>query len=134
MEIKLELTKAQFENIKLKMDAIGLYAALEYHNLYKKYVPYKEGILQNTVNITPWQIIHTQPYAHYQYMGKVYGPNIPMFSGGAIVGFRSIPKSEKHPTGKSLTYRNPTATAHWNENVSGEEVAQIIAEFISYKM
>lgn len=133
MEIKLELTKAQFENIKLKMDAIGLHAAKEYHRMYKKYVPFQQGILRNQVEITPWQIVHTaHPYAKYQYYGNAFGPKYPLMSGGAVVGFRS--RGEQHPNGKKLTYHEPGTCDHWNEKVSGEEVAQIIAEYISYKM
>lgn len=49
-------------------------AMLEIHNLFAKmmdpYVPFLEGPLSQTVEITPKSVKYTQPYAHYQYTGE----------------------------------------------------------------
>lgn len=45
------------------------FAATQWHRLYSPYVPMRKGKLKNTVSITPGQIEHTVPYAHYQYNG-----------------------------------------------------------------
>lgn len=46
---------------------------LEIHNLLAKYcdpyVPFLEGPLSQTTEITPNYVRYTQPYAHYQYNG-----------------------------------------------------------------
>lgn len=45
----------------------------EIHNLYAKmidpWVPYLEGPLSQTLNITPEFVEYLVPYAHYQYVG-----------------------------------------------------------------
>ena len=48
------------------------YAATEWHRLYSPYTPYKTGMLDNTVSITPGEIEHTVPYARYQYYGEFH--------------------------------------------------------------
>lgn len=98
--------------------AFWTFAAAEWHRLYKDYVPMKNGILYNQVSITPKQVEHTAPYAHYQYMGRVYGPNIPVTEGERTVGFFSPPNRAKKPTGKSLQYsheQHPKATSEWDK-------------------
>lgn len=93
------------------------YAASEWHRLYRPYVPFKEGLLYNTVNIHggggEGVIEHTVPYAHYAYEGMVYGPNVPISQGGVVVGFFS-PVAPKHPTGQMMHYSG-TGSRHWDE-------------------
>ena len=47
---------------------------LEIHNLFAKmmdpYVPFLEGPLSPTAEVTPQDVRYTQPYAHYQYTGS----------------------------------------------------------------
>lgn len=47
---------------------------LEIHNLFAKmcdpYVPFLEGPLSQTIEVTPECVRYTQPYAHYQYTGE----------------------------------------------------------------
>lgn len=72
------------------------------------YVPMKSGRLRRSVTFPEgaygeWIEYGThlpRPYARYQYFGEVYGPNIPVFKGDRIVGWRS--KSPKRPTGREL--------------------------------
>lgn len=57
---------------------------------------------------------YNTPYAHYQYEGIVYGPNIPIRdAGGNITGWYSPPS--KHPTGRPLTYHTAGTGDHWFE-------------------
>ncbi len=54
------------------------------------------------------------PYAHYQYIGEVYGPNIPKYDdAGNLIGYWSPPK--KYPTGKPLHYHTEGTGDHWFE-------------------
>lgn len=68
------------------------------------------------------------PYARYQFMGQVYGPNFPIKVGEgenvAIIGWRSRKGQHKHPTGRELGvpgsllgwtfgYTTPGTRHHW---------------------
>ena len=84
------------------------------------YVPADNLVLAQDVDITADQdagyVTYNSPYAHYQYMGEVYGPNIPIFDGEELMGFWSPP--HKAPTGKKLkhnTFIHPLATNHWDQ-------------------
>lgn len=102
---------------KVQGEKFWTYAASEWHRLYRPYVPFKEGALYGTVNITGGggngTIEHTVPYAHYAYEGQVYGPNVPIMQGGAVVGFFS-PVAPKHPTGRMLQFSG-MGSRHWDE-------------------
>jgi hypothetical protein len=48
------------------------FAAQQWHRLYQPYVPMRTGTLAQQVTITPGQIEHTAPYAHYIYDGHFH--------------------------------------------------------------
>ena len=74
-------------------------------------------------------IVYATPYARYLYYGEVYGPNIPIFEGGELAGFRSPKGQKKHPTGRPLTYRGaPERGAYWFERMKAEHKTDIIQE------
>ena len=81
---------------------------LQIHNLFAKmcndYVPMDEGPLSQHIEVTPGYVRYAEPYAHYQYMGEVYGPNLPITdkTTGEIIGWYSQPGVKKHPTGREL--------------------------------
>ena len=59
------------------------------------------------------------PYAHYMYMGEIYGPNIPRYDEeGNLVGWWSPPV--KQPTGRPLTYSEPGTGPKWFEAAKAE--------------
>lgn len=81
-------------------------------------IPFQQGALRNSVNypqgIYGGEIEYNTPYAHYQYEGIVYGPNIPIKDAeGNITGWWSPPK--KNPTGRKLQYHTPGTTDHFFE-------------------
>ena len=81
-------------------------------------IPFQQGALRNSVNypqgIYGGEIEYNTPYAHYQYMGEVYGPNIPIRDAeGNITGWFSPPK--KNPTGRPLQYHTAGTGDHWFE-------------------
>lgn len=88
------------------------------------YVPLDQGTLRASSlthsNTENGHLEWATPYAHYQFEGRVYGPNIPIFDGGVgPVGFFSPPV--KHPTGRRLRYKrgkNPNASAKWTEKAT----------------
>ena len=81
-------------------------------------IPFQQGALQGSVNypdgIYGGVIEYNTPYAHYQYEGEIYGPNIPIYDGnGKLTGYFSPPK--KNPTGRPLHYHTDDTTDHWFE-------------------
>ena len=88
---------------------------------------------QASTEIGEGMVVWNTPYAHYQYMGIVYGPNIPIFDKdtGTLLGFFSPPGKKKHPTDKKLTYdkaQNPLAGPHWVERMKADRMSDIVRE------
>lgn len=82
---------------------------------------------QVSTDIGSGMVVWNTPYAHYQYMGIVYGPNIPILEPetGILLGFFSPPGRPKHPTDRELTYdtsQNPMAGPYWFERAYEETV------------
>ena len=109
-----------------------------HNNLAKRcdpYVPMLEGPLSQTTIVTPNYVRYAQPYAHYQYMGEVYGPNYPIKKNGEIVGWYSPP--HKYPTGRTLNYTKdylPLATSHCDKAMlrdHGEEFRQELEAIVA---
>ena len=114
---------------KVRGETFWTYAASEWHRLYRPYVPFKEGVLYGSVNISggggTGSIEHTAPYAHYAYEGLVMGPNVPISQGGATVGFYS-PTAPKHYTGGMLHFSG-MGTRHWDEAARGTQLPALIS-------
>ncbi len=103
----------------------------------KGYCPMASGALSESPNsVTDFGsgiIKYPGPYAHYQYYGEVYGPNIPIFEddSGVPTTFRSIPDSTKHPTGRQLQYKtdkNALAGSFWFERMKADHAKDILDE------
>ena len=113
------------------MGAVQKYIDSECIRLMEKYTPKRNGILIKSATIGTvigsGAIHQNVPHARYQYYGKVYGPNIPIFEGDKLVGFYSPPK--KHPTGKELKHdksKNPNAGPFWFERMKENHKKQIL--------
>ena len=117
-EVNLVPIQTKFANIQNNDEVMLLI-----HNALAKemnpYVPMETGTLAQSVIITSKYVEYVQPYAHYQYTGIVYGPNIPITEAGVITGWFSPPgKGSKHPTGAPINYStdfHPLATHHWDK-------------------
>lgn len=79
---------------KVQGEKFWTYAASEWHKLYRPYVPFQNGALYNTVNITGGGgngiIEHTVPYAHYAYEGRVMAGPAPKHYTGAMLNFSGM--------------------------------------------
>lgn len=74
-------------------------------------------------------IVYATPYARYLYYGEIYGPNIPIFEGGELAGWRSPKGKKKHPTGRPLTYRGaPERGAYWFTRAMAEHREDVVRE------
>lgn len=116
-------------------DKFWTYAASAWHRLYKDWVPMNNGPLYQNVQIEPKTITHIQPYAHYDYNGIVYGPNIPISENGVITGFFSPRNRPKSPTGRKLKFSNaqhPKACAKWDQAAAPTQLPKLVRELQSY--
>ncbi len=87
------------------------------------FIPFRQGAIRSRVsypdgldgNLIQWGGGAVGvPYANYQYMGIVYGPNFPQYdAAGNIIGWASPPK--KYPTERKLQYHTPGTSDHWVE-------------------
>jgi len=99
------------------------------------YVPYDSGTLMRSPNtasdIGNGEIVYPGPYAHYQYYGLVYGPNIPISQGGEVVGFFSPPGQKKSPTGAMLEYNKEHSAlsgSFWFERMKADRKDDLLQE------
>lgn len=98
------------------------------------YIPYQSGFLATKALTIPTvigtgEVRQMGPYAHYQYMGEIYGPNIPGKEKGVVVGWWLPPS--KAPTGRPLTYdttKKPLAGSHWFERMKADRADDILAD------
>lgn len=102
-----------------------------------QYAPWESGTMAksayNATQIGSGKVRYPGPYAHYQYYGEVYGPNIPVFEddSGIPTRFFSPPGQKKHPTGRPLQYAtdvNPLAGSFWFERMKADRMQDIIQE------
>ena len=137
MRISFELQSANINARgmadKLENDsAFWTFAASEWHRLYAPYVPFESGALRDSVTIEPKTITHNAPYAHYQYTGDVYGPNYPITQNGVRVGYYSPPNRPKSRTGERLKYKNPLASAKWDEAAAPTQLPKLVSSLQAY--
>lgn len=88
-------------------DNLGMFMASEFYRLMIPFVPMDTGMLYQNVNIDPFTITFTQPYAH-----RIY-------------------------TGDDLTFnreKHPNATDHWDRTtrtVKGEQFARTVMRYLN---
>lgn len=101
------------------------------------YCPWESGLMAKSAygvtQIGSGRVIYPGPYAHYQYYGEIYGPNIPVFEddSGVPTRFFSPPRQKKHPTGRSLDHAtdvNPLAGPFWFERMKADRLQDIVQE------
>lgn len=119
----------------VRSDKFWTYIATQWHRHYAKYVPMQNGILYQQVTFAPGEIHHSANHAHYQYVGNVYSPNIPITEGGAIVGYFSPKNRPKTKTERKLKYSrkfHPNASAKWDEAAAPVELPKLEREIEGY--
>lgn len=100
-----------------------------------KYVPMDAGNLaiNNVIEETD-AIIYGSPYAHYQYEGRVMGPNVPIKRGETIVGWFS-PIKPKYYTGQEIQYntdKHSEAGPFWDKRMWSAEKDIVLKEVQDY--
>lgn len=139
VKVKVDINPAQI----LESRGLGAsraarrYLASEVRRFCDPYVPFAQGALKNNAVIAGdgSAITYPGPYAHYQYEGKVMGPNIPIIQGGQLTGFFS--RGPKRYTGASLQYHGaPMRGPQWDKRMladKSEELAQSFADYVGGK-
>ena len=136
MNIKIEAHINIPQNLaKVRNKPFWTFALNELHRLLTPYVPFEEGDLNDQKRIKAellgGEIEYYSPYAHYQYEGKVMGPNFYSID----YGFWSPPGKKKSYTGKSLKYskdKHDKATDHWDKNAEPEQKQKLIQAMQGY--
>lgn len=136
MNIKLETNINIPLNLsKVRNKEFWGYALNEYHRLLSPYVPFETGNLDETVKIKAedmgGELDYYSPYAHYQYEGKVMGPNF----YSPDYGFWSPPGEKKYYTGEDLEHskdRHPLASAHWDKVAEPTQKPKLIQAMQGY--
>ena len=107
-----------------RLDKAQKYVDSECLRMMKPYTPFRTGIMEKSATlgtvIGSGKIMYNSPYARYQYYGVVYGPNIPLYENGVLVGFRSPKGKKKHATDRQLQYstaKHPQAQRLWFETM-----------------
>lgn len=88
------------ESPEVKRDVVNQTIA----DAIQPYVPMKSGALRRSRIVGTRTISWGRglPYAHYQYEGVVYAPNIPIIRQGQVIGWYSPRGQKKHPTDRQL--------------------------------
>ena len=97
-----------------------------------KYVPSGVGnpvrgepTLRESVKITPNYVSWNTPYAHYQYVGTVYGPNFRVVDENGNYTWRSRKGETKRPTWRPLGWLDGYSTAgtgpEWDKEMWANE-------------
>lgn len=100
-----------------------------------KYVPESVGMLATNSRIDDeCNICYETPYAHYQYIGKLYVD--PKNKKGAFYnenyGFWSRKGVKKEPTDKDLHYSKPGTGPYWDRKMVSAEMSEVEKELESY--
>ena len=69
--VKVVLNETSILN-KVKNDKFGLFLAQEWKRLITPYTPHREGTLEDTAQVRPFEIEYIQPYSAYVYYGETF--------------------------------------------------------------
>ncbi len=140
IQADLEISKILEERGLGASKAATIHIAGVIRALCDPYVPFAQGTLKNTAQVVNDAagvgILYNTPYAHYQYTGEVYGPNIPIRDAatGTIVGYYSRKDIKKHPTGREINYSGaPMRGKQWEKRMMadrGDDVKRELARYV----
>lgn len=123
-------------------DDVGVFVASEWSRYFAKYAPMQTGTLAQSVDIEPFKVTYTQPYAHYMWEGVKYVD--PIYKKGGFHNadssrWWSRPGVTKIETNIPLNYSkeiNPLAQSHWEEpaqDAFADDVARAVSQYLRRK-
>lgn len=101
-------------------DRIGLSIANEAARLMTQYIPMETGTLAHSHEVKPFEVIYTQPYAHYQFLGKLM-----VSPSGSPWAKRN---EKKHYNGMDLSYatdKNQKAGKRWDSALMADKITEL---------
>ena len=108
-----------------------LFLGNEVKRLSDPYTPFQQGTLKNTASVKPAgsgaELRYETPYAHYQWEGKVMGPNYQRKDGE----WRSGPAPKRY-TGKALTYHGVLRGPRWVERMMADRKGDLVRSFAAF--
>lgn len=69
--IKIELHEKNIFD-KVQNDRFGLFLAQDWKRLINPFTPHRDGPLEDTAQVRPFEIEYIQPYSHYVYYGETF--------------------------------------------------------------
>ena len=99
------------------------FIANEVARLSDPYVPMQSGDLKNHRIIANdgSTITYPGPYAHYHWVGEIYGPNIPIGEEGFIS------RAPKKPTGREMKYNDaPMRGPKWTKRMMADRSDDLV--------
>lgn len=133
MNIQVNINPGQIMKRRGASGKAAMYLAERVKMRADPYTPMQQGVLKNTAQVQQDGrraiLIYNVPYAHYQYTGKVMGPNVL-----TKLGWRSMPKNgPKYYTGRLLTYHGaPMRGAKWVERMLAEHGRDLADDLAAY--
>lgn len=79
-----------------------------------EFVPRATGNLAKSAEVVDDEITWTAPYANYQYVGEVYGPNFQVIIDGELQWRSRKGKGNKFPMGWDIVQHTPGTSAMWD--------------------
>ena len=122
-EVEIKLRERNIYD-KVQNARFGLFVAREWKRLISPYTPRKNGPLEDTARIRPFEIEYVQPYSHYMYEGVIYEDPVFHFSGlfdkesdkwFSRPGVKKVPRQSGKTEFNYLRDANPHATHHWDK-------------------
>lgn len=92
----------------------------------RDHIPIDTGDLRNSALVNKQGITWRTPYAHYVWAGKVYKPNIPVFSKGVLVRFVSPKGKKKYQSDQPMEYSIGETTGPRWVDIAFEQSGRII--------
>ena len=118
--MKVDWEVAVSDNLKNKISSLAndiplmTQIHMQFRAMCTPYVPYLEGVLSDTTEVTHEYVRWSQPYAHYQYVGI-------------------------SPNGKAFNYtkeQHPLATSQWDKAMMrdvGDDFTQRVQELVNWR-
>jgi len=128
MSVYIDPTKTIIKNLNIEDDGpVMAYATSQGAKYMDEFVPYKSGELRNNKSVQKNLVTYKSIYAHYMFVGKVMGPNIPIKNkAGEIVGWWS--KKPKYYTGADIQYHTAGTGHYWHERMKSAYLDTICKE------
>lgn len=125
-------------------DTFGLCAAQEWKRLISPYTPRRDGALEDTAQVRPFEIEYIQPYSKYMYEGVILEDPLLHVSGiynkstdewFSRPGVKKVPRTSGKTAFNYLHDPNPYATDHWDDAAikakQDEKLTKAMQEYVN---